>query len=381
MTAQLLPTTMVGSYPRPSWFREQLRGRDIREAFKEIHHEEAFADAVGRAISDQEKAGLDIVTDGQMWFDDYAMGIGSFLWYWFERVDGFARERLEHPARSRAGVSGADAYTLDEAGGAALDGPLGNPRWRLAELFEIAQSQTKRPVKACVGAGPLQLSSMVHFRGGPIRNRYDLARELAVLFRAEIDALVATGCRYIQIEDLGAWFPNVVGERDVPWVREVVTLLADGVDAHVGWHFCLGNAWGTSTRSLTAGGYAKVLPYYVDLPIDEFVLDFAARGMSDVDVLAELPDDKRVAAGVIDVRNLEVEEPEQVAERIWRVLEFVPPERVTLTTDCGMKQLPRRPAVAKLKSLVAGAQLVRAELSDKVARRETQDVHDVAPRD
>src|SRR6185503_8372149 len=73
MTAQLLPTTMVGSYPRPSWFREQLRGRDIREAFKEIHHEEAFADAVGRAISDQEKAGLDIVTDGQMWFDDYAM--------------------------------------------------------------------------------------------------------------------------------------------------------------------------------------------------------------------------------------------------------------------------------------------------------------------
>jgi 5-methyltetrahydropteroyltriglutamate--homocysteine methyltransferase len=359
----LLPTTMVGSYPRPHWFTHQLDGRDIRNAFKVIHHEEAFSDAVEVVIGDQERAGLDVVTDGQMWFDDYAMGIGSFLWYWFERMPGFSPERREHPAVSRGGVTGADRYVLDEAGGVALVGELGAPKWRLVELYELACRHASRPVKAGVGAGPLQLSAMVHFEGGTIGNRFDLARTMAGYFRAEIDALVDAGCRHIQIEDLGAWFPNVAGDRDVPWIREVMTSLTEGVPARVGWHFCLGNAWGTSTRGLTAGGYGGVLHHYYDLPVDEFVLDFAARDMSDVHVLRDLPSDKRIAAGVIDVRDLEVEQPEQVAERIRQVIEVVPAERVTLTTDCGLKQLPRTPAAAKLRALVAGARIVRAELT------------------
>ena len=99
----LLPTTMVGSYPRPEWLTQQLHGRDLLDAFKDRRHEEAFRDAVRVVIADQERAGLDLVTDGQMWFDDYSMGIGSFLWYWFERIEGFDPARLPHPARSRAG--------------------------------------------------------------------------------------------------------------------------------------------------------------------------------------------------------------------------------------------------------------------------------------
>lgn len=359
----LLPTTMVGSYPRPSWFTDQLAGRDIREAFKLIHHEEAYLDAVTAVIGDQERAGLDLVTDGQMWFDDYAMGIGSFLWYWFERLEGFRPERLTHPASSGASIAGADKYILDEAGGVALTGELGEARWRLRELYEAATARAGQPVKAGVGAGPLQLSAMVHFKGGSISNRYELARALAVYFRREIDDLVAAGCEHIQIEDLGAWFPNVTGDRDVEWITEIMTQMTEGVPARVGWHFCLGNAWGTSTRGLTAGGYGSVLHHYYDVPVDEFVLDFAARGMNDIDVLRHLPADKSIAAGVIDVRNLEVEQPEQVAARIRRVLEVAPAERVTLTTDCGLKQLPRRPASAKLAALAAGADIVRAELT------------------
>ena len=106
MNTPLLPTTMVGSYPRPAWFTHQLEGRDILEAFKVIHHKEAFEDAVGVVLHDQELAGLDILTDGQMWFDDYAMGIGSFLWYWFERIEGFGREKLPTPrGRRRRGAT------------------------------------------------------------------------------------------------------------------------------------------------------------------------------------------------------------------------------------------------------------------------------------
>ena len=84
--------------------------------------------------------------------------------------------------------------------------------------------------------------------------------------------------------------------------------------------------------------------------------------MADVAVLRDLPSDKRVHAGVIDVRNLEIEQPDEVADRVRAVVAVVPPERVTLTTDCGMKQLPRTVARAKLASLAAGAGIVRREL-------------------
>ena len=89
---------MVGSYPRPHWFKHQLLGRDIRVAFKEVQHEEAYDDAVATVIRDQEEAGLDIVTDGNMWYDDYVGVIGSFCWYMYERIGGFEQSREPHPS-------------------------------------------------------------------------------------------------------------------------------------------------------------------------------------------------------------------------------------------------------------------------------------------
>jgi 5-methyltetrahydropteroyltriglutamate--homocysteine methyltransferase len=113
---------------------------------------------------------------------------------------------------------------------------------------------------------------------------------------------------------------------------------------------------------MTDAGYGKVLPHYLDVKVDELVLDFACREMRDAAVLRDLPAEMSVAIGVIDVRTLEIEPPEQVAERIRAVLEVLPAERLTITTDCGMKQLPRVCAVGKLRSLVAGTEIVRKEL-------------------
>jgi 5-methyltetrahydropteroyltriglutamate--homocysteine methyltransferase len=351
---------MVGSYPRPSWFRDQLAGRDVREAFKVVHHAEAFEDAVRTVIRDQEIAGLDLLTDGQMWFDDYAMGIGSFLWYWFERVHGFDPVKRAHPARAKA--KGLDEWRLDEAGGVAVVGPIGRGPIRLADLYRIAARNTDRPIKACVGAGPIQLSTLAYFESGPIRDRYELSYALAEVFRAEIHDLVDAGCKHIQLEDLGAWIPNLSGEKDFPWVVDVVNRTMEDTSARRSWHFCFGNAWGNRMSGMTAGGYERILSRYYDVHVDEFVLDFACREMADVALLAELPKDKSISAGVIDVRSLEIEEPEQVAERIRRVLAVIGPERVTLTTDCGMKQLPRVVAFQKLRSLVQGTRIVRREL-------------------
>ena len=357
----LLPTTMVGSYPRPAWFRYQLEGRDIFDAFKVIHHQEAFEDAVRAVVHDQEEAGLDILTDGQMWFDDYSMGIGAFLFYWLERMGGFGTAKVPHPARVKA--KGKDEWALDEVGGIELLGPVTRGPIRMAPLYRIAQRFTARPIKACVGAGPVQLSTLAHFVGGPIKDRYALSEALADVFVAEIKDLVDAGCEHIQLEDLGAWIPTLSGERDYEWVRSIVNRTLAGTRIRKSWHFCLGNVWGNRMSGMTEQGYGKVLPRYYDVDVDEFVLDFACREMKDAFILKELPKDKSVAIGVIDVRTLEIEPPEQVAERIRAVLEHLPPERVTITTDCGMKQLPRVCAKEKLKSLVRGTEIVRRELA------------------
>ncbi|HEY0985775.1 MAG TPA: hypothetical protein VGD80_01945, partial [Kofleriaceae bacterium] len=129
------------------------------------------------------------------------------------------------------------------------------------------------------------------------------------------------------------------------------------------WHFCKGNAWGNKVDGMTAGGYSEILPHYHGVKVDGFVLDFACREMEDAALLRALPSDKRAHVGVIDVRTLEIEHPDQVAERVRKVLRHIEPERVTLTTDCGMKQLPRVVALQKLRALVAGAAIVRRELA------------------
>ncbi len=363
MNLPLLPTTMVGSYPRPGWFHHQLEGRDVLEALKVTHHAEAFHDATRAAIKDQEQAGLDIVTDGQMWFDDYHMGIGSFLWYWLERTAGFGKEKLPHPARAKA--KGRDVWALDEAGGVAVEGPIARGPVRMAVLYTWAQRATAKPIKACIGAGPVQLSTLAHFKSGPVKDRYELSRALADVFAAEIAELIAAGCRHVQLEDLGAWMPHLSGDKDYAWVCEIVDRTMGAIDrtkVATSWHFCKGNAWGNKLDGMTAGGYAEIMPHYHDVKVDEYVLDFACREMEDASLLRKLPGDKRAAVGVIDVRTLEIEHPEQVAERIRKVLAHIEAERVTITTDCGLKQLPRVCAIEKLRALVAGTEIVRKEL-------------------
>jgi 5-methyltetrahydropteroyltriglutamate--homocysteine methyltransferase len=211
----------------------------------------------------------------------------------------------------------------------------------------------------------VQLSTLAHFKDGPVTNRYELSRALADVFAAEIDEVVEAGCRHVQLEDLGAWMPHLSGDKDYAWVCEIVDRTMGGVDrakVQTSWHFCKGNAWGNKLDGMTAGGYAEILPHYHDVCVDQYVLDFACREMEDAALLHGLPPEKTVAVGVIDVRTLEIEHPGQVAERIRKVLRHIEPERVTVTTDCGMKQLPRVCAQQKLKAMVEGTRLVRREL-------------------
>jgi 5-methyltetrahydropteroyltriglutamate--homocysteine methyltransferase len=358
----LLPTTMVGSYPRPHWFKHQLLGRDIRVAFKEVQHEEAYDDAVATVIRDQEEAGLDIVTDGNMWYDDYVGVIGSFCWYMYERIPGFEHAREPHPSGVDAEPSQGKEI-LDDWGGVINSGPVSRGPLRLADLYKIAAKHAKVPVKVSVGAGPANLAWHVYFKH--YKNAKELSYALAPIFNAEMKELAAAGAKYLQFEDLGAWLPLFTNDKDdYKWIREVVEQCCDGVNAKIGWHFCFGNAWGNDILSANfPEGYQTVLPYFLDTAgIDEFVLDYANRDMAGIDYLKNLPKDKGVQVGVLDIRTNAIETPQRIVERIRKVLAVVSPERVTLTTDCGMKPLARMVAKMKLKALVDGAKIVRNEL-------------------
>ncbi|HTT06871.1 MAG TPA: uroporphyrinogen decarboxylase family protein [Steroidobacteraceae bacterium] len=358
----LLPTTMVGSYPRPAWYTYQLLGKDTRVAFKHVGHQEAYDDATRAVILDQEDAGLDIVTDGQMSYDDYVGVIGSFCWYMYERIPGFDAAKEPHPSEVGAAERTKEIELLSDWGGVVNSGEVKRGPIRLADLYKVAKRYANKPLKVSVGAGPVNLAWHVYFKH--YKNPRELSEALAPIFNAEMKELVDAGAEYLQIEDLGAWLPLFTNNpADYKWVGDVIAKCVDGVNAKIGWHFCFGNAWGNALSGLYPKGYETVLPYFYDLPIDQFVLDFANREMADIACLKGLPRDKEVQVGVLDIRTMMVESPEKVADRIRKVLKVLPAERVYLSTDCGMKPLPRMVAKMKLKALVDGANIVRKELS------------------
>jgi 5-methyltetrahydropteroyltriglutamate--homocysteine methyltransferase len=357
----VLPTTMVGSYPRPRWYTQQLLGRDVRVAFKEVKYEEAYHDATQVVLRDQEEAGLDIVTDGQMSYDDYVGVIGSFCWYMYERIPGFEAAKEEHPAAVGQEDRGVGLTLLSDWGGVINSGPVERGPIRLTDLYKIAATYASKPLKVSVGAGPVNLAWHVYYEH--YKDPKELSYALAPIFNAEMKDLVEAGATFLQLEDLGAWLPLFTDDpKDYEWIADVVAQCVDGVDAKIAWHFCYGNAWGNRLADLYPAGYEAVLPHFYDVPIDQFVLDFANRDMIDIDALKGLPDDKEVAIGVLDIRTMMIETPEQVAARIRKVIGVVPADRVYLTTDCGMKPLPRIVAKMKLKALTEGARIVRDEV-------------------
>ena len=372
VTDTILPTTMIGSYPKPRWYtRYNLAGADLLEWWKLEENWHAWWDATTACIKDQELAGLDIVTDGQMHFDDYGGGIGSFVWYWYERLGGFTKAKLPNPLATA--IEASDDGDLSQAawmhnwGGTAVTGDVsqGIPG-RLGEMYQAARKLTDKPLKVSVGAGPPNLTYHVDFNapGSKYKEARQLAEDLVPIFNADLKDLVAHGAEFIQIEDLGAWMLALDPEND--WVIDVLNAWIEGVDAKIAWHCCLGAGYGNTFRAVE-DALPRVLERWMEVNVEQYALDFALRDMVDVGALKELDDDREVQVGVIDIRSLYIETDDEIVERIHKVLEVVPAERVYLTTDCGLKALPRFVAHEKLRALSRAAKRVRAELGAPVA--------------
>jgi 5-methyltetrahydropteroyltriglutamate--homocysteine methyltransferase len=335
-----LLTSVVGSHARPSWF---VSGIDAagRGEFGPADLAEMLDDAVDLALRDQESAGIDVVSDGEM------RRAGFFTAEFYAHLTGVR----PLPAARRLGAGAHDQQHRFEVLEpiAAPDG-LGV----IAE-YRYAATHATRPLKVTI-PGPYTLSGRLTSGSGHVYTTRNAAAEAFVpILRAEIEGLVAAGATFIQIDD-----PSPAIHPDAP--SDFAALFNAAVEPVVGGvrlgaHLCFGNYLG---RPLARRTYRPVLHAMLGFRVDELVLEFANREMSEVAILAEIAAAGRdVAAGVIDVKNSHLESADEVAERIDAVLAAgVPPERLALVPDCGFSQTPRDQTVAKLRALVAGRDLV-----------------------
>jgi 5-methyltetrahydropteroyltriglutamate--homocysteine methyltransferase len=327
----LLPTGGVGSYSVPEWlervntdyFQRRISSETLR-AIQDV--------AIKAAIKDQELAGLDIVTDGELrrdnLVDHFAVRLAGVeidrrqKAYYYDYYDSVVRHRLPLA-------------------------PL-----HLEEEFLFAKGLTDRVVKFSL-TGPHTLVKRI--RDEYYHDQRAFAADLARVFNAELKRLAAAGAPLLQIDEpyLGG-FPE-----DLDWVVDVLNAMVEGVEAQIALHVCYGNRYGKPSWE---GSYHFLFPRILDARIDVLLLEFARKGTGDLALFRQYPAPFRLGMGVIDVKDTRVETPQEVAALIRRGLEVVPPERLWLNPDCGLRHLPPAVAQAKLAALAQGAALVRAEL-------------------
>jgi 5-methyltetrahydropteroyltriglutamate--homocysteine methyltransferase len=224
--------------------------------------------------------------------------------------------------------------------------------------FEYLKAHTTKPTKVTV-PGPFALTSFIR----PVeyyRDRVDLARAFVPVINAEIRALAAAGATFIQVDEPAT--PGVGADPHKP--RDIAALFNACVEGVTGVKLAMHICFGTYRKmSYAKRTYKPYFPDILDARVDQFVLEFANREMSEIDSWPKWGDGRELGAGVIDIRNHYQETPEDVAERIRSCLQHVPADKLYLNPDCGFRRVARWIAVKKLRAMVAGAELVRAELS------------------
>jgi 5-methyltetrahydropteroyltriglutamate--homocysteine methyltransferase len=340
----MLDTSIVGSLPKPSWLAQpnvlhapwRLSGAELKDAQE---------DAVRLAILDQEDAGLDIVTDGEVSRQHY-------IWGFLEGLTGIDTERLA-PKQTRGG-----RYS-DVSRVARIIGPVERRGPVLVDGCRLARAQTRRRLKVTL-PGPMTIADSVadeYYRA----DRKTLAMRFAAILNAEARELVDAGADVIQFDEpcFNIYLDDVEG-----WGIDALEGCIDGVRAVKSVHICYGYgtplvmAW--KSRNTDWGHYGVTLPLLARSSVDQVSVECAASGV-DLAVLRELRG-KDVLFGVIHVGTEDVETPELVADRIRRGLHHVPPERLKPCTDCGLVPRSRAAARGKMHALAAGAAMVRDEL-------------------
>ncbi len=337
-----LVTTVVGSYPQPDWLidRERLSKRlPPRTLAGELwrvppeHLEEAQDDATILAVHDMERAGIDLITDGEIRRESYSNRFANAL----SGID------LEHPGTT-PGRSGLPTTVPRIVGPIRREGPVE------VRDVELLRESTDRPIKITV-PGPFTMTQQAV--DDYYRDERALALDLAAAVNDEVKALHAAGADVVQLDEP---YLEARPEQARAYGAEAVNRALVGVAGTTAMHVCFG--YGHFIKDKPAE-YASI-EVLGACEVDQLSIEAAQPGL-DPSGLGAL-DGKTVVYGVVSTGDLEVETAELVADRIRAALEFVPPERLMPAPDCGMKYLPRPTAFAKLRALAAGTARVREEL-------------------
>jgi len=338
-------TALVGSYVQPEWLidrsalRERLPARILSGDMWRITPaflREAMDDAVLSVLEDQEAAGIDIVTDGEVRRESYSAPFAN-------APEGIDRDRVE----SLVGRAGKPNKVP------LISGPLKRTSPVHVDDVKFLKAHTNKTIKITI-PGPFTLSQLA------VSEYYKSGKEVAMAYadclNEEIHDLFAAGADIVQFDE-----PYMQARYDdaKEYSVEVVNRALQGVTGTTALHVCFGYAAMVSDKH--ANGYS-CLSLVNDINVDQVSIEAAQPALDLGAVLNALPD-KTIMVGVLNLGDETPESPELVADRLRAAMEFVPPERIIAAPDCGMKYLSRESARAKLKALVDGTAIVNAELN------------------
>lgn len=368
-----LATTITGSLPRPRWFSENLNGRPFLAAFNgDAVYREQYSDAVAALVSDQTRAGLDIVTDGEMRFD---VDIGGRSWfgYAFDRMDG-----LMPPERGAARAAGSHHRGFAQRAGTPGDilsefvstlqppkvvGPIGPGALQYDAVWKIAQRLSAKPVKMGSCCGQMLDRQAI---SGFYQDRREQLLAFSKALNTEYHRVADAGCGVIQVEEpclhnSGGVASELPLDAYVDAFNAEVTGLREKTE--VWCHTCWGNPF--AQRLGREPSYRPTLSYLDRLDVDVVTIEAAENDGAEIaDVAAALSASKKICIGVVSHRSLQIELPEDIAALIRNALKNVPPERLLLSSDCGFGRqgMSRTHAFYKMIAIVRGANIVRDEL-------------------
>lgn len=327
MTTPEIKTTVVGSYPLPAWLAAMPSTPALRDALLVV-------------LKTQELAGLDVIADGELSrFDPNHPETNGMIEYFIRPLAGITttlgREELA-AFRALPGMG----FRARPAG--VVHGPLGEGALDLPAAWDGVRPLTDRPLKFTVTSPYMLAKTLLDWHYGDLQA---LTMALAGVLRRQVAAIDAA---VLQLDEA-----NLPGHpADAAWAHEPLNHVLGGVRGEKALHLCFGNYGG---QSIQRGFWRDLLPFFNALDVDHLVLEFARRGDDELAAFRELRPAIALGVGVIDIKDNEVETPDEVARRIARAVDILGPERVRwVHPDCGFWMLPRTVADRKMAALVGG---------------------------
>ena len=367
----ILPCTITGSYPRPRWFDDSMWGRPLDTCMMNVSFREKFQDALATVISDQDRAGLDILTHGDLHCDDDMAG-RSWHHYPLQRWAGFSGDYLQSEEtrspwlRYPPGTLLNEIYTgwrwprvTDKIEHRSLD---------YAKIWRMAQAKTDKPVRFGTCCSQV-MGLFLDLHTNKYKDQREVLWDMAVAMNKELLALRAAGCKCIQIEEptLHFWANTYGKDHDnVKYMIECYNREVQGLDDVEIWiHTCWGNP--NMQRVIENDSYRASFQLYLEACRgDVWTLEMKDRNMREIELFAPLRGNlkKKICVGAVSHRRLQVESAEEVATSIRTALKHIAPEQLIVSSDCGFGRqgCNREIAFFKTAAIAQGTNIVRREL-------------------